>query len=114
MKELTAACEQVGCEDVRTYLNTGNILLSSHLTDTKEVGSLIEKTIQNTFGLDIATLVLTREKLTAIVQTIPHDWSNDADTMKADAMFLWEQVDSPDIIGQLPRTEGIDTIIYTP
>ena len=34
--------------------------------------------------------------------------------MKADVMFLWSAIDTPDIIESLPITDGIDTVIYAP
>jgi uncharacterized protein (DUF1697 family) len=34
--------------------------------------------------------------------------------MRADVIFLWDDVDTPDVIGDLPIRDGVDEVTYVP
>jgi uncharacterized protein (DUF1697 family) len=65
-ERLTAA----GLADVRTYLQSGNIVLSSD-APPGELGRECERQIAEGFGLDIAVLARTRDELAKVVDTNP-------------------------------------------
>jgi uncharacterized protein (DUF1697 family) len=66
MPALREALEEAGFEDVRTYLQSGNVLLSSGASP-KRVAQLCEKEIASRFGLEIAVVVRTRDELADVV-----------------------------------------------
>jgi len=70
MGELREALEEAGFEDVRTYLQSGNVVLDS--TAKREgVQRKVERLIAERFGLEIAVVVRTRAELAAIVKRNP-------------------------------------------
>jgi uncharacterized protein (DUF1697 family) len=70
MPALREALEEAGFEDVRTYLQSGNVLLSSGASP-KRVAQLCEKEIASRFGLEIAVVVRTRDELADVVARNP-------------------------------------------
>jgi uncharacterized protein (DUF1697 family) len=70
MAELRDALEQEGFEDVATYLQSGNVLLSSRLGRTK-VTAQVAALIRERFGVDIPIVLRTRDELAAVVELNP-------------------------------------------
>jgi uncharacterized protein (DUF1697 family) len=112
MQELRSTIEQAGMSNVSTYINSGNIICESDLPRTV-VTDTIEQAIEQKFGFAVHVVVLDRDRLLAIARALPEDWTNDAH-MKCDVMFLWEHVDSPDVLKQVTLKPGIDYAHYVP
>jgi uncharacterized protein (DUF1697 family) len=70
MADLRALCEGLGYGNVRTLLNSGNIVFSAPRADARAAAK-IEKEIASRLGLDSRVLVITGEELDAIVAENP-------------------------------------------
>jgi uncharacterized protein (DUF1697 family) len=57
MRELSVALEGIGLRDVRTYIQTGNVVFSSRKAAARLAGE-IERCIEKTFGFHSRTFVL--------------------------------------------------------
>jgi uncharacterized protein (DUF1697 family) len=70
MPVLREALEEAGFEDVSTYVQSGNVVLSS-AASPKRVGRDVERLIADRFRLDIKVVVRTRAQLAAVVKRNP-------------------------------------------
>jgi uncharacterized protein (DUF1697 family) len=70
MPELREALEEAGYDDVRTYLQSGNVVLTS-TASAKSVASKCERLIADQFGLEISVVVRTRNELAKVVDQNP-------------------------------------------
>jgi uncharacterized protein (DUF1697 family) len=70
MPTLRAALEDAGFGDVRTYLQSGNVVLSSSAR-ADAVARKVHRVIANEFGLDIAVVIRTRAQLAKVVELNP-------------------------------------------
>ena len=70
MPELRGALESAGLDDVRTYLQSGNAVVSSAAAADR-VRRTVEKLIAQEFGLEIAVVVRTRAQLASVVRRNP-------------------------------------------
>ena len=70
MAELREALEDAGFADVKTHLQSGNVVLSSNASPDR-VARKCEQLIAERFGLEIAVVVRTRKELAAIVKRNP-------------------------------------------
>jgi uncharacterized protein (DUF1697 family) len=70
MPKLREMLEEAGFEDVRTYVQSGNVVLSSRASP-KTVAGKVERAVADGFGLDIAVVVRTRDELAEIVKRDP-------------------------------------------
>src|SRR5262245_28482296 len=70
MPELREALEDAGYDDVRTYLQSGNVVLTS-TESAKKVGRECERVIADRFGLEIDVVVRTRNELAKVVERNP-------------------------------------------
>jgi uncharacterized protein (DUF1697 family) len=113
MKTLKAVFEEAGMTDVRTYINSGNVVFSSKQRSSDRIAAVLEKAIEKQFGFAVDVLVVSAARLEKIVAAIPANWTND-EAMRCDVIFLWGDVDRRTILDELPVREGIDTVRYTP
>ena len=70
MPELRALLTSAGFDDVRTYLQSGNVVLTSNASP-EEVARECERQIVGRFELDIAVVVRTRGELAEVVGRNP-------------------------------------------
>jgi uncharacterized protein (DUF1697 family) len=70
MPALREALAEAGFEDVQTYLQSGNVVLSSRAAP-KTVARKCEGLVADRFGLDIDVVVRTRDELAEVVRRNP-------------------------------------------
>jgi uncharacterized protein (DUF1697 family) len=70
MPALREALTDAGFDDVRTYLQSGNVVLSATGTPAN-VGRKTERLISKAFGLDIRVVARTRAQLAKVVELNP-------------------------------------------
>src|SRR5256714_501129 len=70
MPELRAALERDGFDDVQTYLQSGNVVLTSDASP-EEVAERCRRRIARAFKLQIDVVTRTREQLAAVVKRDP-------------------------------------------
>jgi uncharacterized protein (DUF1697 family) len=66
MSHLRELFEELGCDDVTTYLQSGNVLFRSHVP-RDELTQSLERAIRDRFGLEIRVLLRTKSELRATV-----------------------------------------------
>lgn len=113
MPRLRALFEDLGFKDVKTYINSGNVIFSSNQKDTKKICSNIEQGIEKEFGFLVPTIIKSADQLKTIAEAIPQDAQNNTD-MKCDVLFLWDEVDDPEVLNNIDIREGIDNVKYVP
>ena len=70
MPALREQLTDAGFEDVRTYVQSGNVVLASK-DPPDEVAREVERQIEQRFGLDVAVVVRTRAELAQVVKRNP-------------------------------------------
>jgi len=99
--------------DVRTYINSGNVIFSTRASDAQRLGARIEKGLEQHAGVAIKVLVMDHRSLKKLVDAIPRDWVDDK-TMRTYVLLLWKELDDRTILDRLPSKPGIDELMYTP
>jgi uncharacterized protein (DUF1697 family) len=97
LKELFVA---LGCTDIQTYIQSGNIVYRSNINDVNLLSNTIKNAIANQFGFDVPVITLTANELRDISEQNPFL----ADKQKEEAFlhvtFLSEKPD-PALIASL-------------
>lgn len=73
MSELKAGFENLGFENVVTYINSGNIAFDAKATAEAKLVSKIEKMIESAFGKNIPVMVRDRESINGLLANNPFD-----------------------------------------
>ncbi len=76
MTELKQGFESLSYEDVRTYLNSGNVVFSTG-EDIPEIREKTEAMIRNRFELDIPVFVIQVEEIREILGHSPDWWGSE-------------------------------------
>lgn len=106
MARLRESFEKLGFEDVRTYINSGNVIFRHDSAPRAEV---LEEALRAEFGFELEVTLRDRANIAAVADALPDDWVND-DTMKCDVMFLWDHLDSRQTLDEVTVKPGIDEV----
>jgi len=71
MKDLSAMFEAAGCDDVRTYIQSGNVIFSATKALTRHLPEIIHASIAEQFGYDIPLVLRSADQIAAIVEANP-------------------------------------------
>ena len=63
MKELKVVLEKNGCESVRTYIQSGNVILNSSAADVAKLARQLSAAVAKSHGFEPWVLLLTRAEL---------------------------------------------------
>jgi uncharacterized protein (DUF1697 family) len=80
MADLRAALEEIGLDDVRTYIVSGNVVFRSGRAGAAALTRDIEAAIERRFGFPVAIVLRTAEEMRAVLAAdpIPEGSANDA------------------------------------
>ena len=111
MAECKKAFEGLGFGEVKTFLNSGNVIFSS---DEENIGGLtdrIETTIKKWFGLDIPVFVISKEDLEDILQHAPDWWGDENKEIYDNLIFIMPPATFAEVRDEIgePR-EGLEKI----
>jgi uncharacterized protein (DUF1697 family) len=111
MPQLKVLFEQLGFEQVKTYINSGNVVFSDATHKPAQIEKLIEAGIAKELGLNIHVIVRDIINIKSLNQSIPAHWVNDAQ-QKTDVIFLWQDIDSPDVLQDIKFNPAVETVKY--
>ena len=110
MARLKEVFESIGSTEVRTYINSGNVIFTDK-RNAATLRTLIEQAITEEFGFPVRVLLRELDSLVAVAESIPATWKDDA-TMRCYVMFLWEDIDEPAVLDRLTINKEIDDVKY--
>lgn len=87
MDSLIKSLETIGFNDVQTYIQSGNILVTSDQTASK-VGFVIKQEIFKTFGHDVPTIVLEKNDLESCLTNNPFLTTQNVDLKQLYVAFV--------------------------
>ena len=111
MAALKSCLEDAGFEDVATYIQSGNVILSSEM-DAAALGSAIERILPTRFALDSAVvrvLAVSRAAYREIVANAPPGFGDDPAAYRYNVVFLMG-VGADDALAQITAREGVDAV----
>lgn len=95
MRELKRQVESLGCSDVSTYINSGNVIFRD-----RRAASTLTRLLEAELGRRVAVRSLAQ--IQALCRRIPADWGNDKDK-KTDVGFALD--DSRDLLWHALRKD---------
>lgn len=107
MAELKDGFEKLGFQEVKTYLNSGNVIFSSDGEDVRSFTSQIETMIKNQFGLDIPVFVILKEELEDILRNAPDWWGDENKEIYDNLIFMMPPATFAEVFNQIgePKEE---------
>ena len=106
MPQLKLAFEEAGFADVRTYINSGNVLFSAEETDTLALQHTCRQLIADRFDLDIPTAVISADALANALANAPSWWGDDPDA-KHNAIFVIAPTTAASVIADIGEAKPV-------
>lgn len=103
MDALRQMFTQLGCANVQTYIQSGNVVFNSSETDIQTLEKTISAKILETFGFEVPVLVLTAAEIAAAVNNNPYSTNLAKDPATIHFTFL----------SHLPDQALLDKIVPT-
>jgi uncharacterized protein (DUF1697 family) len=110
MAELRKALSFAGFSDVRTMIQSGNIVFESPILKSEEIKNITEKTISKSFGHNVCAIVRTESEAYEILKTNPF---NDFSDGKDEKYYICFLENKPKITPKLPfsvEKDGLELI----
>jgi len=104
MQELKAMFQSLQFDNVRTYIQSGNVVFESGEVSSSRIGEMIEQEIKATFGFDVSVMIRTLEELERTLANNPFNLSNEEDFKRLYVSFLAAEP-SADSLEKLRRYE---------
>ena len=101
MPDLKNEFERMNFSDVKTYLNSGNVLFSSSADNDAEIKKRIENMIDNKFGLKIPVCIIRYDYLQEILMNAPRWWGTEEKDQYHNLIFIMSSDTAEDICNML-------------
>jgi len=72
MRDLSALFVDAGCENVRTFIQSGNVVFTANARVLKNLGSVISSGIEERFGLRVPVLLRSAQQLRDVISNNPY------------------------------------------
>jgi uncharacterized protein (DUF1697 family) len=111
MPALKACFEDAGFDDVKTYIQSGNVVFDAPSSRQAELTRRIEGILQKAFGhYDASVVVRSRSQMRAIVERAPKGFGTEPATYRYDVVFLKPPLTAKTAIKEVSTKEGVDRI----
>lgn len=113
-KQVLANCfREAGYENVRTHIQSGNVLFASVSPCGAGLEAALERMLQQHFGTPILTIVRSRDELAATIAAAPANHSSTE--LRNDVFFLKQPLTTAAVVAQMPELrESVDSIAPGP
>ena len=108
MTELKACFEALGFENVRTYIQSGNVLFRADESDQAGLTGRLEDALSTTFNYNSRVVVRSEKEMKDIVAHAPKDFGSDPATYRYDIIFLKEPLRAAEAMQSVATKEGVD------
>jgi len=98
MSELKECLEKAGFAEVRTYIQSGNVLFAAPKTEPGRLARKMEAAIKKDFAMTVGVVVFTETEWQEIVQRAPKSWGEKKD---------WKH----NLLALLPGTSAADVMM---
>jgi uncharacterized protein (DUF1697 family) len=109
MADLKSCVEELGLDDVLTYIASGNLLFDSRERSAAKLETKIERAIEKRFELPVKVVVLDRAAYARIVKAVPKSWAGD-ETLRANVAFVRRGTNAKDVVRALQPDAAVEDV----
>lgn len=107
MADLKECVETDGHGEVRTYIQSGNVLFTTD-TPVKALEERLEAALEARFGIPLTVVVRTHRQLRGVVEDAPAGFGSEPDRFHSDVIFLRAPLTPAKAMEVVQRREGVD------
>src|SRR5262245_48306897 len=106
MADLRAAAEEMGFDDVATYIASGNLLFRAPRQKQADLAARLEQELTAALGLELKVVLLTEAQLRKVVEAAPRGFGSTKH--RCDVLFLRKPLTPKKAMSVLEFREGVD------
>jgi uncharacterized protein (DUF1697 family) len=110
MLDLKACFETMGFTNVRTYIQSGNVVFVSPEQDIAKLTAKVEAALSKTFNYKSRVVLRSHEQLQAVVAQAPKHFGDKPAEYRYDVIFLKEPFTVAEAIKGISAKEGVDQV----
>jgi uncharacterized protein (DUF1697 family) len=109
MADLKACVEELGLDNVSTYIASGNVLFETRRRDAARLETELERAIEQRFGLPVKVVVLDAAGYARIVAAVPKEWVGNA-SLRANVAFVRRGTDAKRVVRDLRPDPDVEEV----
>ena len=113
MKALKAKFEDLGFGDVKTYINSGNVVFSSDERDPRALEDRIDRMLERTFKVKGRTVVRTRPEIAKVVKALEKEDTSNPE-WRCNVVFLRHAIDPKKTLKGIDVKPDIERVVCCP
>lgn len=110
MERLRRSLSERGLAQVRTYIQSGNVLVDAGTRSEQQVTDLIETTLRKDFDVATVVVAITSQTLLRTVSTAPPGFGAQPDVFHSDVVFMRPDVDPTQALAAFGVRPGVDAV----
>jgi uncharacterized protein (DUF1697 family) len=110
MEDLRREFENMGFRSVKTYIQSGNVIFESDISDCRSLEEIIELGLSTAFNYKSKVMLRSRDDMTVAVEDFPEIFNDYL--WKHNVIYLSSLIDSEDILREFALKEDIEQIKY--
>ncbi len=110
MADLRAALEARGFAGVRTFIQSGNVVLAAPGRSEAEVSDVVVDVLRESFDVDTVVVTVTADTMRAARDRAPRGFGGEPGTYHSDVCFLMPEFTAEDAAPAFGIREGVDTL----
>src|SRR6478752_2910255 len=107
MADLRACLDADGFDDVRTYIQSGNVLFTAS-GSSATITTRLERTLSAGFGYEATVALRSARQFRAIVDAAPEGFGVDRQRYRSDVIFLMPPLTPAPATADVPTRQGVD------
>lgn len=109
MTDLKSVFEEMCFEDVKTYIQSGNVIFSAKEKNLGKLEMKIEKTLSTKFNYTSKVVIIPHSHLKKVIEKAPKDFGKFPEEYRYDVLFLKSPLTSKQAIEKITPRDGVDT-----
>ena len=109
MADIRACLEHHGFKSVTTYIQSGNILFESGVSDVATLTATIEQAYSAAFGHEAPVFLRSQKQLKKVVSQAPPVWKNGA-ALRRNVAFLRQPLTAKRAVTEIVPKPGVDVV----
>ena len=110
MDKLAQCFIGIGFLDVKTYIQSGNIIFKSQDNDKLKLMEMIENQLLKEFSVEIKTALITADEIKETIENAPENFGVEPEKFRYDVWFLMPHVTVSKITSEIRLRDGIDSM----
>jgi uncharacterized protein (DUF1697 family) len=110
MVDLKACFEEMGFNNIVTYIQSGNVLFDSTEIEPLKLTQQIENALSKRFDYNSKVVVISQQTLIQLVNNAPKDFGKLSDEYRYDVIFLKPPLTAEGAFSKIKTKEGVDVV----